>query len=74
MRRIFLCLLRSGNKRIAARCNYCHNEEDGRKDKQDWIIISFQLPYLTILNKALMGRKNHFRFYLLPRLRDREYQ
>ena len=43
VRRIFVCLHRCVNKRMAALCNYCYNDEDGRKGKQDLIIISFHL-------------------------------
>jgi len=25
-------------------CNYCRTVEDGQKDHQDWMIISFHLP------------------------------
>jgi len=50
MCRIFVCLLRGGDTRIAALCNYCQHEEDGRKGKQDWRVISFQLPKINSSN------------------------
>ena len=42
---------RRGSRRIAALRNYCYNEEDGRKDKQDWTIVFFLLPKTKLESK-----------------------
>jgi len=52
-------------------CNYCYTAEDGQKDHQDWMIISFHLPNVKSVSFHL---NNHEDAFITPENKNESFE